>query len=172
MKLTRVLGGRGDEAIAEFYEATSAPLVGLLTAMSGNRADAEELAQEAFVRLLGRWDTVSRYDDPEAWLRTVAIRLLISRQRRQTVARLRLPMLAGRTQHADEPSPDGVTVHDALLRLPPDQRAVVLLHHVADLPLEQIARDLELPLGTVKSRLSRGRQALKNLLDVEVPDNV
>ncbi len=168
MRLTR---GHGDPAVAQFYEGTSARLVGLLTAMSGNRADGEELAQEAYVKLLGRWDTGSRYDDPEAWLRTVAIRLLISRQRRQSVARLRLPLLAGRQQPVDEPSPDRVTVQEALLRLPADQRAVVLLHHVADLPLEQIARDLELPLGTVKSRLSRGRAALKTLLDVEVADN-
>ena len=163
--------GTQDAAVVAFYEATSARLVGLLTAMSGNRADAEELAQEAYVRLLGHWDRVSRYDDPEAWLRQVAVRLLISRQRRQSVARLRLPLLAGRQQHPLEPSPDGVTLQDALLKLPPDQRAVVLLHHVLDLPLEQVARELDLPVGTVKSRLSRGRATLKALLGTEVADH-
>jgi RNA polymerase sigma-70 factor (ECF subfamily) len=162
--------GERDAAIATFYDATSARLVGLLAAMSGNRSDAEELAQEAYLRLLTRWDTVSRYEDPEAWLRTVAVRLMISRQRRATVARLRLPLLAGR-HSSPEPSPDAVTLQDALLRLPTDQRVVVLLHHVADLPVEDIARELEVPLGTVKSRLSRGRAALKALLGEEVTDH-
>jgi RNA polymerase sigma-70 factor (sigma-E family) len=163
--------GSDDTAIVAFYAATSARLVGLLTAMSGNRADAEELAQEAYVRLLGRWDSVSRYDDPEAWLRTVALRLLISRQRRQTVARLRLPALAARNRPVPEPSPDGVTLQEALLRLPPDQRAVLLLHHVLDLPLEQVSRELDVPIGTVKSRLFRGRATLKTLLGSEVADH-
>lgn len=162
--------GEQDTAIAAFYDATSARLVGLLAAMSGNRADAEELAQEAYVRLLSRWDTVSRYDDPEAWLRTVAIRLMISRQRRASVARLRLPLLVGR-QSAAEPSPDGVTLQEALLRLPADQRVVVLLHHVLDLPLDEVARELGVPIGTAKSRLSRGRNALKALLGSEVTDH-
>lgn len=168
MKLSR---GTRDDALGAFYDATSGRLVGLLTAMSGNRADAEELAQEAYVRLLGRWETVSRYEDPEAWLRTVALRLLISRQRRQSVARLRLPVLAARHQHVAGPSPDGIALQEALLALPPDQRAVILLHHVLDLPVDQVARELDLPVGTVKSRLSRGRAALKTLLGTEMIDH-
>ena len=78
---------------------------------------------------------------------------------------------AGRPAESPEPSPDAVTLQDALLRLPTDQRVVVLLHHVADLAVEDIARELEIPLGTVKSRLSRGRATLKALLGEEVTDH-
>lgn len=64
-----------------------------------------------------------------------------------------------------------MTVHEALQRLPVDQRSVVLMHHVLDLPLEQVARELDVPIGTVKSRLSRGRSTLKTLLGSEVIDH-
>ena len=54
----------------------------------------------------------------------------------------------------------------ALARITPDQRAVVVLHHVMDLPVEQIAEELQVAPGTVKSRLARARQALAPLLEV------
>ncbi|CUR54969.1 hypothetical protein NOCA2220160 [metagenome] len=83
------------EAVAELYAAVCPGLIGYLTVLGGNRADAEEVAHEAFVRLLERWSTVAEYDDPRAWLRQVATRMLISRARRRTVARLALPRLRG-----------------------------------------------------------------------------
>ena len=60
----------------EVYAACYGRLVGLLTLAAGSQAEAEDVVQEAFIRLLLRWERVCRYDDPEAWVRRVAFRLL------------------------------------------------------------------------------------------------
>jgi RNA polymerase sigma-70 factor, ECF subfamily len=151
------------EGLAEFYGATCPGLIGYLTVLGGNRADAEEIAQESFVRLLEHWDRVSEYDDPRAWVRQVATRMLISRARRRTVARLGLRRL-GKAPVTEAPTGDRVDLAAALATLPIGWRAVVLLHHVDDLPVEEIAVLLDIPAGTVKSRLSRARVALAPLV--------
>lgn len=163
------VGGQGE--VAAVYERCSARLVAVLCAIGAPRADAEEVVQDAFVKLLGRWDRVRDYDDPEAWVRGVAVRMLVSRHRRRVVAGRGLGRLAARTVDVPPLSPDSVAVALALRSLAPGHRAVVVLHHVLDLPLEQVARELDLPVGTVKSRLSRARAALApHLTEEEVPD--
>lgn len=152
---------RRDDEVAEVYARTARPLIGLLTVMGGSAADAEEVAQDAFVKLLEHWSKVREYDDVDAWLRTVAVRLLVSRHRRRGVARLGLGRLAARaTLTAPAPDGDRVDVDAALAGLPVGHRAVLLLHHVHDLPVEEVAELLRVPVGTVKSRLSRARAAL------------
>ena len=89
------IGVETDE-VAALYARACPALVGLLTAIGGNPADAEEVAQDAFVRLLEHWGKVGDYANPEAWLRTVAVRLLVSRHRRRQVAARGLALL-GRT---------------------------------------------------------------------------
>ncbi|WP_183097892.1 RNA polymerase sigma factor [Nocardioides pelophilus] len=156
------------DEVASLYAAACPRLIGFLTVVGGSRADAEEVAQDAFVRLLQRWSTLREYDDPEMWLRTVAVRLLISRHRRHTVARLALPRLASRDTAAPDAVDDRLDLASAIARLPLDQRVVVVLHHLEDRPVDEIARALRLPAGTVKSRLSRARGALAPfLLDTE-----
>lgn len=156
--------GMRDE-VAAMYARSCPGLVGLLSAIGGSRSDAEEIAQEAYVRLLLRWSKVRTYDDPDAWVRTVAVRILISRHRRAKVASMGLGRLAGQpTQDFPELTVDAVAISAALRALPIGQRAVVILHHVVDLSVDQVAHELHLPVGTVKSRLSRARAALAPLL--------
>jgi RNA polymerase sigma-70 factor (ECF subfamily) len=140
----------------------------VLTLACGDQAEAEEVAQDAFVRLLPRWDKVSRYEDPEAWVRLVAFRLLSNRRRR---ARNRLVALrrTGASPDVAPPTGEAIDVMRALATLPLEQRQVVVLHHLLDLPVEEVARVLRLPVGTVKSRLGRARQALAPVLRIEVP---
>jgi RNA polymerase sigma-70 factor, ECF subfamily len=64
-----------DDAFARFYAASYPRLVGQVFAVSGDLADAEDAVQEAFVRAAARWGQVCRYDQPEAWVRRVAINL-------------------------------------------------------------------------------------------------
>jgi RNA polymerase sigma-70 factor (ECF subfamily) len=71
-----------------------------------------------------------------------------------------------------EMSSDGVDIARALALLPVGQRQVVVLHHLLDLPVDEIARALGVPTGTVKSRLSRARTALAPLLHEGSPDHV
>lgn len=150
-------------ALQELYEATYRRLVGVLTLATGRRDDAEEIAQEAFTRLIARWSRVSRFDDPAAWLRTVAFRLAIDRRRR---LRRTLPWTppaprTARDEHA-------LDIERAIAELPLGQRQVVLLHYYCDLTVNDVARTLGLAAGTVKSRLARARNSLAQSLDSEV----
>jgi len=163
--LPRVIAVETDE-VAALYARASPPLVGLLTAIGGSRADAEEVAQDAFVRLLEHWEKVREYGDPEAWLRTVAVRMLVSRHRRRQVAARGLAVLGRRAEVAPPAILSGgdVDLTEALASLPVDQRAVLVLHHLHDLSVAQVAELLHVPTGTVKSRLSRARTAVAPLL--------
>ena len=154
-----------DDEVAAVYARACGPLIGLLTVMGGSASDAEEVAQDAFVRLLENWPKVRQYEDVDAWLRTVAVRMLISRHRRATVAARGLQRLAARNAPISAgPVPDSLDLADALATLPLATRAVLVLHHVNDLPVDDIASLLRVPVGTVKSRLARGRAALAPLL--------
>lgn len=153
--------------VADLYAAACPRLIGYLTVLTGSRADAEEIAQDAFVQALRHWSRIRRYDDPTAWLHQVATRLAVSRGRRGQVARRGLVRLGGSLDDAvsDTGAESQLDLDDALARLPIDHRAVLLLHHVHDLPVAEVARILGVPDGTVKSRLYRARQALLPLLD-------
>jgi RNA polymerase sigma-70 factor (ECF subfamily) len=146
-----------------FY-ATAAPrLVRQLHAMTGDLSEAQDCVQEAFARAWQQWDRLRDYDEPAAWVRTVAWRQAVSRLRRvRTGARALLRQGAP----ADQPelSPDHVALVRALAQLPAEQRRALVLHHVADLSVQQVAEETGAPVGTVKARLSRGRAALAVLL--------
>jgi RNA polymerase sigma-70 factor (ECF subfamily) len=146
------------ESVEEFYAATYPRLVGLLTVASGSRADAEEVVQDAFVRLIPRWGTVSRYDDPEAWVRLVAFRLSHSRRQRANVASRAVTRL-GPVPDVAPPDAARVDADRVLAALPREHREVLVLHHALGLPVERIAKELGVPVGTVKSRLARARTA-------------
>ena len=156
--------------IREFYLAAYPRLVQVVSLSCGSQADAEEVVQEAFARLIPRWSTVSTYQDPEAWVRLVAFRLVASRWRR-TRNRLSAQRRSVIAEPAPSPSAERVDVARALATLPVSQRQVVILHHLLDLPVEQIAADLGVAVGTVKSRLARARAALAPLLRIEVSDH-
>jgi RNA polymerase sigma-70 factor (ECF subfamily) len=156
-----------DSEIQDLYAASYRRLLGQLIGVTGSVAEAEDVVQEAFVRGLDRPRQMLDADNPEAWLRTVAVNLARSRWRRAQ----RLIGLAPRlVQEPREGDTDGhVVLLQALLKLPAGQREVIALHHLADLTVEQVAQTLGIPTGTVKARLSRGRAALSALLIEEEP---
>ncbi len=147
----------------DLYAASYGRLVQVLTLVAGSRAEAEDVVQEAFVRLVPRWSKISTYDDPEAWVRSVAFRILSNRFRRARNAAA-ASRRASHVVQTSEVSGDSVDIGRALAALPIDQREVVVLHHLLDLPIAEIATSLGVPAGTVKSRLSRARAALAPLL--------
>ena len=154
-----------DDDVEALYAVAYVRLVRVLTVASGSQPDAEEVVQEAFTRLLPRWGKVRGYADPEAWMRGVAFRLLSNRRRGRRAAERTL------SRYGQEPlrPPDGdrIDVTRTLAALPAQQRHVVVLHHLLGPPVNQIAAELGVPAGTVKSRLSRGRAALAPLLMTE-----
>ncbi|MDQ1104475.1 RNA polymerase sigma-70 factor (ECF subfamily) [Nocardioides zeae] len=153
-----------------FYEASFQRVVNQLSAMIGDRDEAHECVQEAFVRAWAHRRKLAKVEHPEAWVRTVAHRFAVSRWRRTSRSRRDPDRALGAATTADGPSEDHVAVVAALRRLPAAQREALVLHHVCDLPVAQVARETGSPEGTVKARLSRGRSALVTLLSDETPD--
>ncbi|ATO15886.1 SigE family RNA polymerase sigma factor [Micromonospora sp. WMMA2032] len=160
-----------DSAFEEFYRNSRQRVVTVLYALGGDRGEAQDAAQEAYARAWQRWSQVSAYDDPEAWVRTVGHRLLVNRWRK-----MRNSVVAYR-RHGPQPavgppSENTVALIAALRQLSAEQREAIVLHHLADLSVAEIAAQTGVPTGTVKARLSRGRRALATLLDVTLPEEV
>lgn len=165
------MAGRDSADFDTFYVAAVRRVVLYLYAACGDRAEAQDIAQEAFARAWQHWPRVSGYEDPEGWVRTVAWRLLANRWRgvkRWLAARSRLGAPA---ESVGGPSPDRVAIVDALQRLPQAQRQVIALHYLLDMPVREISASTGVPEGTVKVRLSRARTALGRLLgEQEISD--
>ena len=150
---------RGEDDFEDFYQASYPWLIGQLTVVTGSLEDAQDAVQEAFARASTRWARLRAYDAPEAWARRVATNLATSGLRR---ARRQLAALARLGTAAAEPpgSTDRLAIEAGLRRLPLRHRQVLVLHYSADLPVDEVARQLRVPTGTVKSRLARARAAL------------
>jgi RNA polymerase sigma-70 factor (ECF subfamily) len=149
------------EGLRELYVGSHRRLVAAVAALTGDVAEAEDCVQEAFARAVSRWRRLSDYDDPEAWVRHVAMNLARSRWR---AAKRSLESRAGLAASVPALSVDHVALLAALRQLPEDQREAVVLHHLVDLPVEEVAVRQGAPVGTVKARLSRGRRALAEKL--------
>ncbi|MFC0004617.1 SigE family RNA polymerase sigma factor [Micromonospora siamensis] len=149
----------------EFYRGSRQRLLGFVYVLTGNLAEAQDAVQEAYIRAWQRWSTVREYDDPEAWLRMVASRIAVSRWRSMR-SRARAYLRHGAPGDIPEPSTETLEVVAALRRLPEAQRTAIALHYLLGMPVAEVARETEAPVGTVKARLSRGRTALAGLLAV------
>jgi RNA polymerase sigma-70 factor (ECF subfamily) len=161
-------GGAGivqvEDGRAEFgavYAAEYRPLLRLAFALTGQWSTAEDLTQEAFLRLHQRWVTVAAYERPGAWLRRVLINLATSRARRLAVEARGLARL-GR-QRRDEPAvdPDHARFWAAVRQLPKRQAQAVALFYLEDRPTAEVADILGCAEGTVRALLHQGRQTLR-----------
>ncbi|MCX4390200.1 sigma-70 family RNA polymerase sigma factor [Micromonospora peucetia] len=155
------------DQIRELYAAAAPRLVSQLFAITGDHAEAQDVVQDAFVRALARPGRFGEVEHPEAWLRTVALNIARSRYRRKAVfARLarsgRLDPERGRSAGL---SPDHVALVAALQRLPRPAREAVVLYHIADLSVVDVAAALGCSVEAVKTRLVRARRALAADLD-------
>jgi RNA polymerase sigma-70 factor (ECF subfamily) len=155
------------EAVRQAYSAHYRRLVAALYGLTGDYSDAQDLVQEAYARALARPRQFLDVADPEAWLRTVAINLARTRFRRR-----RLFDTLVRTGRVSRPAesvpgldPNRVALIAALQQLSRPTRETIVLHHLADLSVHEVAETLGVPVGTVKARLSRGRAMLATLLN-------
>jgi RNA polymerase sigma-70 factor, ECF subfamily len=147
------------EGFEEFYLVTVGRLLGILFPVTGDLHEAEEIAQEAYARASVRWARLRDYDAPEAWVRRVAMNLAADRGRRlQRQARALLR--AGPPPAVPPASAEAVALAEALRTLPMHQRQAIVLHHLVDLPIDEVAAILGTRAGTVKSWLARGRRNL------------
>ena len=147
------------EEFSDFYAVSFRRLVGHLYAMTGDRAEAQDAVQEAFVRAWSHRGQLDRAGAPDAWVRATAWRIAVSRWHRARRGRLLLRS-QGAPQVTEGPTPDRVAFIDALRKVPAEQRRALVLYYVCDLSVAQIATETGVPDGTVKARLARGRAAL------------
>jgi RNA polymerase sigma-70 factor (ECF subfamily) len=155
-----------------FYTVSFSRLVNQIYAMIGDRDEAQDCVQEAFVRAWSHRRRLDGSGSPEAWVRLTAYRLAVSRWRRAVRAR-RSPDRALQPLGVQPPPGEArVALMRALDRLPPDQRHALVLHHLCDMPVAEVAVAVGAPVGTVKARLSRGRATLQSLLAEEGTSHV
>jgi RNA polymerase sigma-70 factor (sigma-E family) len=156
----------------EFFAGQFARLRRLGFWLTGDWGQAEELAQDAMVRTYRRWRWVRRYDHPEEYARKVLLNRHRSLLRRALVeARYRA---RSRPEDASslEASDDALVLWAATLKLPPRQRAVLVLRYREDLSVAAVARLLGIPDGTVKTLARRGLARLRDELTTSDPDAV
>lgn len=144
--------------------AEHARLVRALDLVCGDLGRAEELAQEALVRLWQHWPRVRRLERPAAWLHRVAMNLAVSDHRRRGAERRALGRVASRALVDAQPGDDGADegpVRAALARLPERQRIAIVLRYLLDLPVADVAEVLELSPGAVRALTFRAVEALR-----------
>jgi RNA polymerase sigma-70 factor (sigma-E family) len=160
-----VAGTEIDPTLADICQREHPRLVGLLALYVGNLAVAEDLAQEAFVRLHQHWPRVQHMTSPTGWLATVGMNLSRSWWRRhfaQQRAQRRLEA-AAELEETGEPA-DVLAVRSAVAALPHRQRAALVLRYYAGLSVTETARQMRCAEGTVKSLTHRAIATLRHQL--------
>jgi len=144
-----------------FYEQHVETLRRAVSVTLGDHDLGTEATDEAMVRALERWHQVSGYDNPAGWVYRVAVNYATSRLRRikRRVLRPEVP------DQATWLHPRDLELAEALGELSEDHRVVVVLRFQLDWTIDQIAEALEVPSGTIKSRLSRAIAQLRAALD-------
>ncbi|MEW2519116.1 SigE family RNA polymerase sigma factor [Actinacidiphila alni] len=153
----------------QFYAATAKRMVAVVYTITGDLGEAEDAVQEAYARAWQRWPKLVAEGDPAPWVRTVAVRLAVSTWRKAR-NRMRAHFRHGPPPDAPALAPDRVALIAALRTLGDDQRTAVVMHHLLDLPVEEIARQTGVSGAAVRARLSRGRRALGALLQDDPAD--
>src|ERR1700737_3324931 len=158
----------GNEADFErLYQKSYGKILGTLTAMLGDRAAAEDCAQDAFERAYKKWATWQPIAPAEAWVHRIAINAAVSYQRKmrlrevgEVIRRIGRPGLA--------PDPQEIVEHrdlqTALSKLPPKQGAAVVLRHYHWYTNRAVAQALGIPERTVASRLAVAKERLRVML--------
>lgn len=150
------------EEFADFYRASLGRVSRTVAVVAMDGGLAEEVIQEAYARACLRWGKLRAYADPGAWVTRVAINLTISATReRQRQWRWRHEL----AQTGPSPEASPTRLLEDLAMLTPRQRAVITLHYVDDMTVQTIATHLDMPVGTVKSDLSRARARLLATLE-------
>lgn len=169
--VTRAEQWGADEALEELYAAHWRQLVRLAVLLVRDAGTAEEVAQDAFVAMHGRWGKLRDNDKALAYLRQAVVNRSRSVLRHQVVVDRHLRAQAARPDPT-APASDAralaadrrVAVLTALGQLPDRQREVLVLRHYLDLSEAEIADTLGIARGSVKSHASRGSAALRELL--------
>src|SRR5687768_3696924 len=130
--------------------------------MLGDRESALDVTQEAFARVYRHWRKASRYDQPAAYVRRIAVNLAISHLRRRRVQEQALRVLP--VPAVEDPVYRDPSIVAAVRSLPPSQRAATVLFYFEDQPSSEIARILGCSESTARAHLHKARAKLARLL--------
>lgn len=147
-------------AFEDFYRSHRYPVAQALAITLRDAALGEEAADEAMARAFERWSKVRQTQNQPGWVYRVGLNWALDQIRKSTRARRLRP--ANGMAAADAAN---LEVGFAVEGLPYDHRAVVVLRHYLDWTVKEIAASLEIPEGTVKSRLNRAHSALSAALE-------
>ncbi len=149
-------------ALAAAFDANAAAMYRTILAFTGGRAEiAEESVAEAFARATERWEDLR---DPVAWLYRVAFNVATDELRHERRGRHE------RTQDVPPPTEPG-ELFEAMRRLPPRQRAAMVLFYADDLPVSEVASRMGVSRPTVRVHLTQGRRRLRELLGDDAEDD-
>ena len=150
----------------DFFQHHHPRLFAALCLTTGSRHEADEIAQEAFLRVLERWERVSQMDEPAGFLFTTAMNIFRKRYRRAKLA-ARLPIARPIPEDAFETVDDRDLLVRALRDLSPHQRAAIVLTTILDVPSSEAAKVLGIKDSTVRVLAGKARQQLRSTVGDE-----
>lgn len=151
-----------------FYQREYSRMVEFAYALSGSRWAAEDLAQDGFLAAHLKWEKISTYDRPGAWVRRVVGNLATSHLRRRIVeARALVKLAMGRREAFPALGDSNEDVWSVVRSLPRRQAQTIALHYIFDLPVSEIAQVLEVAEGTVMANLHKARASLARRLELK-----
>jgi len=153
------------ERFEEFFAIEHERLLRALYVITGNRSEAEDLMQDAFVKLLERWDSVQLMDDPTGYLYRTAMNAFRTRYRRGLMALRRIALLEPR--HRDQFSDIEIQddVRQAISALTPRQRAAIVLTVLIGYTAEDAAQIMAIRPSTVRALTTQARERLRSTLE-------
>ncbi|TCO56029.1 SigE family RNA polymerase sigma factor [Actinocrispum wychmicini] len=159
-----------DTAFADYFAKRSDALRRTAYLLCGDWHRAEDLVQVTFAKLYLAWRRITRHEALDGYARQTLVRTFLSERRLGWFRKEKTGEQLTDTPVSDIGPEDRMVLLDALTRVPPGQRAVLVLRYWEDLSVEQTAALLKCSTGTVKSQAARGLQTLRDLLTtVESP---
>lgn len=151
----------GEDTFTAWVDARSAALHRTAYLLTGHHHDAEDLVQTALVKAAGVWGRIA--DHPEPYVRRIMYHENVSRWRRRRVDEHLVDAAPEQAAPPSGPTPDRLVLAEALARLTPKQRTVLVLRYYEDLSEQQTAAAMGVRLGTVKSQTRHALQRLREL---------
>jgi RNA polymerase sigma-70 factor (sigma-E family) len=154
-----------DQGFAAYFATKSSAMRGTAYLLCGDWHRAEDLVQTAFVKLYRAWNRVARHQTLDAYTRRILVRTFLDETRRGFFHRERpteedLDLGASPAGNVE----DRMVLQRALVEVPPRQRAALVLRFWEDLSVDETAKALGCSAGTVKSQVSRGLAAMRELV--------
>jgi RNA polymerase sigma-70 factor (ECF subfamily) len=159
---------KGDEqALLGLVQRHQATVYNIARRLLGNDDEAQDAAQEAFVRALAALPGFRGESSFRTWICRIVTRLCFDQLRARPLRPAPLKETDSAVAHAEQEILDRAVLEKAIADLAPMYRAVIVLRHVEQLSYEEISKILKLPLGTVKTHISRAREHLRKELGAD-----